>query len=471
MNAPRSAFGVFQDTIMLESKIRERTQELEVVLQTNAKITRALQKAKNQVDQSELYLREVTSALGEGFIVVNTEGMIEYVNQSACTLLGYTEADMLGRNSHELFHHSYLDHTPFPVALCNIIKVIQYAQPYVSEDEYFWRKNGTCFPVSLIATPINLKENKKGVVIAFHDIALFTEERNRLREMQAAIEQSPVSVIIFDKDKKITYFNPQLTKSTGYTKAELQSQKTNIFRSDLTPGDQFTELWNTILTGLPWKGEILCRRKDGSVFWQSWNVAPVIDDYGVIERFVGVGEDVTEKKKLQSILHEMSYLDGLTGIANRRRFDDFLKQECNRASRYATPIAVIMMDIDFFKRYNDTLGHQAGDDALKQVAQALKDKVLRSTDLLARYGGEEFTCILPDTDIKAATRFAETLRDAVSGMKLPHPSSEVSPYVTISLGVACFVPQKDEPYSLVAFADQALYRAKALGRNRIEVDM
>lgn len=164
----------------------------------------------------------------------------------------------------------------------------------------------------------------------------------------------------------------------------------------------------------------------------------------------------------------MSYLDGLTGIANRRRFDDFLKQEWKRALRYSKPIAIIMMDIDFFKRYNDSLGHLAGDDALKFVAQALKKRVTRSTDLLARYGGEEFTCILPDTQMEGAIKFAESLRQAVRNLELPHPDSDASRFVTISVGVAACIPKEDNPTRLLDLADDAMYRAKTLGRNRVE---
>jgi|GEM_PF-3835594 len=469
MNAPGTDFGVFQNTIILEDKVRKRTQELEIALQTNARITRDLQQTKKQVEQSAHYLREVTSALGEGLLVINKEFLIEFVNAAACNLLGYNEAEMLGKNSHNLFHHSHCDHTPYPIKDCKNLKVIQTEQPYKSDEDLFWRKDGSGFPVSLITTPITLKENTKGIVIAFHDITQSVSERNRLREMQAAIEQSPASVMIVDKKKNIIYVNPQIIKFSGYSKEELLGKKITIFHSDRTPGDVFSELWKTIRTGLPWKGELLYQRKNKEVFWQSWNVAPVFDDHGIIQHFVGVGEDITEKRKLQALLQEMSYLDGLTGIANRRHFDNFLAQEWARALRYAKPLTIIMMDIDLFKRYNDSLGHLAGDDALKHVVEALKNKVTRKTDLLARYGGEEFTCILPDTDVAEATLFAEELRQAVCAVKISHPDSDVSQFVTISVGVACCIPKQDNPSILLGLADEALYRAKTLGRNRVEV--
>lgn len=469
MNAPRTDFGVFQDTVKLADKIRIRTQELEEALQANAKINRDLKQAKKQVEQSEQYLRDIASALGEGVLVINEEALIEFVNAAACSILGYSESEMLGRNCHQLLHYSYPDGRHYPIELCKNMTVIKTKQPYLSDEDYFWRKDGTCFPVGLITTPIILKEKMKGAVIAFHDITQSVNERNRLREMQTAIEQSPASVLIVDKNKNIVYVNPQIIKATGYTKEELQGQQTNIFHGELTSENALTDLWRTLLSGCPWQGDLLYSRKDGSSFWQSWNIAPVVDEHGIIQHFVGVGEDITEKKKLQSLLQEMSYQDGLTGIANRRRFDDFLNQEWYRALRNAKSLAIIMMDIDFFKRYNDSLGHLAGDDALKHVAQALKSRIHRTTDLLARYGGEEFACILPDTDMEGAKLLAETLRQAVSAIERPHPASEISPFVTISIGVACTIPIKGEPGSLLDLADKALYRAKILGRNRVEI--
>ncbi|CEG57241.1 sensor domain-containing diguanylate cyclase [Legionella fallonii] len=469
MNAPNSDFGVFQTTIMLEDKVRLRTKELEEALHKNAKITRALQQASILIEESEQRLHDITSALGEGLLVMDKEGSIMFINAAACKILLLNEDEVLGTNAHELFHHSYSDGSPYPIQQCMNLSVLQTGQPYSSEDEYFWRSDGTGFHASVIATPIKLKENTQGVVVAFHDITQSIQERNQLRDMKAAIEQSPASVLITDKDKNIIYANPELMRATGYTKAELQNEKASIFHGDLTPGDNYIELWKTILTGAPWNGEILYQRKDGSTFWQSWKVAPVMDNHGVIQNFVAVGEDITEKKKLQTMLQEMSYQDGLTGIANRRRFDEYFSQEWNRALRHGQPLAIIMADLDFFKSYNDSFGHQAGDECLKKIALKLKSNILRLTDLLARYGGEEFVCVLPGTNLAAAKLLAEKLRLAVCSLKLPHPNSTVSPYVTISLGVACCSPCEDMPNNLLKAADAALYQAKTLGRNRVEV--
>lgn len=167
------------------------------------------------------------------------------------------------------------------------------------------------------------------------------------------------------------------------------------------------------------------------------------------------------------VLQRLSFVDGLTGVANRRYFDDALKKEWRRANRLNKPLSLIMVDIDFFKRFNDTYGHQAGDDCLKAVASVLSVCFRRAGDLVARYGGEEFTVIMPVTELKDAEMLAEKAREKIELLKIRHDRSETSEYVTISLGVASIIPDcKASEVDIVAAADGALYQAKHEGRNR-----
>lgn len=166
-------------------------------------------------------------------------------------------------------------------------------------------------------------------------------------------------------------------------------------------------------------------------------------------------------------LQQLATIDSLTKVANRRRFDEYLEQEWRRATRDQLPVSLILGDIDFFKLYNDTYGHPAGDACLRQVAQTIQSTAKRTTDLVARYGGEEFAVILPNTDSAGAVQVAETICSKVRALKIAHTRSGVSPYVTLSLGVTTMVPgYASEPSLLIAAADQALYQAKEAGRNR-----
>ena len=169
-------------------------------------------------------------------------------------------------------------------------------------------------------------------------------------------------------------------------------------------------------------------------------------------------------------LQALSATDGLTGLANRRKFDQEWEQEWFRAVRQSLPLAVAMVDVDQFKAYNDHYGHQSGDVCLKLVAQTLSHSVQRSGELAARYGGEEFVVILPGLNAAEAAAAMERVRDAVQALGLPHARAAVAGVVTISAGVAACVPQPgDDPARLVQAADTAMYRAKASGRNRVEV--
>jgi diguanylate cyclase (GGDEF)-like protein len=168
-------------------------------------------------------------------------------------------------------------------------------------------------------------------------------------------------------------------------------------------------------------------------------------------------------------LAELAVTDGLTGIANRRRFDETLAAECARAARSGQPLALLLVDVDWFKRYNDHLGHQAGDEALKRVAAVLQRNARRPGDLAARYGGEEFAVIAADTAPAAALRMAESIRAEIEALGLPHPGA-AGGRVTVSIGVAISGAHTPaDPSALVGLADAALYRAKAAGRNRVEI--
>lgn len=175
-----------------------------------------------------------------------------------------------------------------------------------------------------------------------------------------------------------------------------------------------------------------------------------------------------ELKRQRDILQALSAVDGLTGIPNRRRLDEYYSLEWLRAKRRQTPLSVIMADIDHFKDYNDAYGHAQGDECLKAVAKALESSLKRPTDLLARYGGEEFAVVLPETGVEGAGHLAEDMRAGVEALDIPHAKSPVTGHVTISLGTGTMIPgAMTQPKALIQLADEMLYKAKSGGRNRV----
>ncbi|MBK1648148.1 diguanylate cyclase [Rhabdochromatium marinum] len=179
-----------------------------------------------------------------------------------------------------------------------------------------------------------------------------------------------------------------------------------------------------------------------------------------------------ELKRARDRLTQLATTDGLTGLANRRRFDEVLECEVQRHRRSSAPLTVLMLDIDHFKLYNDTYGHLRGDDCLRAIARTIEEALLRTTDLAARYGGEEFACILPNTGTSAAvTAIAERIRTQVMALKIPHETSPTAAYVTVSLGLTThYCTASTQPQQLTAIADKQLYVAKAEGRNRYALD-
>lgn len=173
-------------------------------------------------------------------------------------------------------------------------------------------------------------------------------------------------------------------------------------------------------------------------------------------------------KRQTDLLRRLSNIDGLTGIANRRSFEEVLEREWRRAMRYANPLSVLLADVDFFKNYNDRHGHLKGDECLRQVARAVEGCCGRPADLAARFGGEEFVAILPQTDLDGALAIGEEMRRAVAGLAIPHGKSGVAAVVTLSLGVATAIPVPGRAaFAVVEVADGELYGAKKDGRDRV----
>ena len=223
---------------------------------------------------------------------------------------------------------------------------------------------------------------------------------------------------------------------------------------------------------------------DGRTLWLDTCLIPLHDGQGQVFGVLGVLTDITERRAsdekilqlLQQLEAEKNYAlksaltDGLTGLANRRSFDESLNTEFYRLKRTHAPLSVVMMDIDHFKKYNDLYGHVSGDECLRKVALAVQATVGRLPDIAARYGGEEFVLILPETDGTGALTLAERVREAVEHLAIPHAGSDTADVVTISLGVVTVYPSAiSTPEQTVEFADQALYAAKTTGRNKVMV--
>jgi len=303
----------------------------------------------------------------------------------------------------------------------------------------------------------------------------------QLRLMEAAIVQANDAIMITKIDpydplsSKIVYVNNAFTAMTGYLTHEIIGKTARIFHGSKTNRRELDRIQTALQQYQSIRSELVNYRKNGSEFWVEFVFTPVADEAGTFTHAVSVQRDITERKLIEIALQQsngrlqrLATTDGLTQLANRRSFDQYLDLMWRQLSRDKKNLALIMCDIDYFKQYNDFYGHQAGDVCLQRVAQALRQSARRPGDMVARYGGEEFAIILPDTQTSGAMTVAQTIQTSLTALKIPHAKSEINDQVTISLGVAIIIPNRYFNASkLVNMADVALYQAKRKGRNQI----
>ena len=330
-------------------------------------------------------------------------------------------------------------------------------------------------PLRVIGTSVDISEDKRAEH-ALHELNRELKALSQSNEIAAAvIRTSEEGVMVIGADLCIKSVNPAFEAITGYTAEQALGHNPKLLFSGRHDNAFFAAMHKQLNTQGSWQGEIWNRRRNGEIYPQQTSLSVLRDPQGSISHYAAVLRDRSNEYRLEAELRNLATQDGLTGIANRRSFDDVLAREWARALRDGRPLSLLMVDIDYFKRYNDRFGHPAGDECLRRVAQAIAGAVGRAGDQAARYGGEEFALILPNTDAAAAAVVAEKVRCAVAALGLPHPASDVAAFVTVSVGAATVIPTRASAPSLqhggaatlVARADTALYQAKAGGRNRV----
>lgn len=290
------------------------------------------------------------------------------------------------------------------------------------------------------------------------------QERLHLADM--VVRHSNEGILVLDPWLKVVSANPGYERLFGVAPEAVVGRRPGLLDAE---AERLAEVEAALAREGRWQGLMWPRRADGTVFPVEAQVEAVASANGPVGHHVLVCRDVTAQQAMEQRLRELSATDGLTGVANRRAFDEALSREWERALRTGGTLSLAMADIDYFKRYNDHFGHVQGDVCLRQVATALSQGVRQGGDRVARYGGEEFAVILPGASAAAAYAVAEGLRQRVEALALAHPAHPDGGPVTISIGVASACPADGgSATALVEAADRALYSAKAAGRNRVE---
>ncbi|MCG8428241.1 MAG: EAL domain-containing protein, partial [Chromatiales bacterium] len=287
-----------------------------------------------------------------------------------------------------------------------------------------------------------------------------TEEK--LRTFSQVVEQNPVSVVITDPKANIQYVNRTFERITGYSAKEVIGLTPNILKSGHTQPKVYSDLWQTIAAGSTWQGELQNRRKDGTLFWEHVHITPVFDNDNNITHYLGMKEDITLQKEQEQQIIRQAHFDSLTDLPNRFLALDRLTQLIKESKRDNSRTAILFIDLDDFKKINDTLGHETGDKLLIQAAQRLCDSV-RSEDTVSRLGGDEFLILLGG--ITNVDNIRPTANQILNRFRSPFLINGRELVLTTSIGIAFYPDDGTESVELLRNADTAMYQSKQSGRN------
>jgi diguanylate cyclase (GGDEF)-like protein/PAS domain S-box-containing protein len=494
----------------LRSLSQNRIGELGEMAQSLSQVALRLRASSQNVVQlnqalfnSKQHLTTLFEALPVGVMVYDRAGQCLYLNRTGQLLLGVQNLTQVPLDRMASAYRIYRTNgeTLYPQAELPIVQALQGKAVYVDDMEI--RRREMTMPLEVRATPVT--DGSGQVVYAvqtFQNVITRKQAENALRQsesrMRRLAENVPGMVFRYvrrkDGSDAFTYVSPHCRELYEIEPEQLISN-TGIVWSMMVPEDAAAmqaSAQGAIDAMQPWNMTYRIYTSSGKFKWITSYASPDLAEDGEVY-WDGVAFDDTERKQAEEVLLDyrqtlerqvqertmalqqamweldrLATLDGLTQVANRRRFDSYLSQEWQRLSRSLQPLSLILCDVDYFKRYNDHYGHQAGDLCLQMIAQAMDGMVRRPADLVARYGGEEFAILLPQTDRAGAEQVAEALHRAVRLLEIPHDTSQVNQHITMSIGVATMLPlQHQLPDELIRRADQALYLAKEEGRDRI----
>ncbi|MCA1974972.1 MAG: diguanylate cyclase [Caenispirillum sp.] len=437
------------------------------------------QQVEAELRVSDTRFRTIADTTPIALLITRPEdGRIVYANRAAADLSGEPVEELVGSNATRFY--------PDPAARQRFLDQVRANGSVRNQVIEFTRSDGTPLLTHRSAT-LGTLGDEPVLFVAIADLRERKKLEAELQARSAAIEAAAEGIAITDPDGIIEYANPALTAITGYAREELVGRHTRIFNSGRQDRAFYADLWSTIRDGRIWRGEIVNRRKDGSLYTELMAIAPVCNDKGETVQYVAIKHDISERKRmetdlqetnamlqhqldeihrLQEELREQAVRDGLTNLFNRRYLDETLERELARAKREGYPLSLVMIDIDHFKKLNDTYGHQAGDKVLRELAALLWGNI-RAEDVPCRYGGEEFLVLLPRMPLDIAFDRAEDWRKTFQATRVPFGDFQLE--TTISCGLSAYPDHARTPDELLCCCDEALYSAKHGGRNRCEI--
>lgn len=424
-------------------------------------------------------------ASADAIVVVDGSGRIVTANPACLQLLGYPPATLVGRPvellvperfpSHSEMRSEYARHSKPRAMGAGLTLFARHA-------------DGREIPVEISLTPIAFGPERFAAA-AIRDLRGRVQEPDALRIQATALRSAANGIVITDRAGTIVWVNPAACAITGYAADELVGRHTRLLKSGAHGAGFYAELWRQVTRGETWSGTIVNRRKDGAIYYEEQTIAPVLDAGGEVTHFVAIKSDVSSRHRAEEALaaahrdlaarvaeieslnrqlREQAIRDPLTGLHNRRYFDEVAVRDAARARRTGEALALLAVDVDSFKEINDQYGHAAGDLVLEVLAEILTSSV-RGSDLVCRTGGDEFAILLPGALPAVALERAELIRETFAATPIGLADGEEL-RSTVSAGIAFLRGGEEGFTATLRRADLALYAAKRAGRNRVCCD-
>ncbi len=466
------------EEVLARIEVHLESQRNKIILKKQNQRLKQIIIERRKVEDNLQLLHQAIAACSNGIIITDAlvpDNPIIYVNSTFEKITGYAKNEILGQNPRFLQKKDRNQPN-----LENIRRaIIQKKSCQVNLRNY--HKDGKLYWVEIYISPVT---NTKGIVTHFVGVQTDITDRKKIEEALIRSEEKfasafraspdPIAITTLSEGRYIEV-NQSFCNITEYAKAEVINH--TVFDLNLWVDWQRREKFIQQLqeNKAIYDCEMAARTKSGAI--KTLLVSAELLEIETENCVLSIAKDITERQKIQEALkqanielYRLANSDGLTQVANRRCFDDTLQREWKRSLREQQFLSLIVCDVDEFKKYNDYYEHLKGDDCLIQIAQTIQKSVHRPTDLVARYGGEEFAIILPNTNLTGALTVASNIQQHIHNLEIPHKQSTVADYVTLSMGVASLIAEKEsDADELIKLADNALFQAKKEGRDRIVV--
>lgn len=421
-------------------------------------IYRMSEASNSEWECSEVFKHLLEESLNGAYIIV--EERWAYVNSRFAEIFGYTKQELLAQSVETLIYRedlAFIRHNS-SLRLNDVVRRLQYKFRGL-------RKDGNVIYVEVLGSSYEIG-GKKAIFGTLIDITEVSKATEKLRMAAMVFENTIEGVVVTDKNGIIEWINPAFTSITGYSDYEVIGKNPRILRSEKHDKEFYRQMWSSLEVTGQWQGEIWNRRKNGETYPEWLTISAIKDENGNTVQYVSVFNDISERIKREEHIKYQAFHDALTKLPNRYLLYDRLNMLISHAQRNEEKIAVMLLDLDRFKRINDTMGHPAGDLLLQEVAERLKG-CLRLGDTVSRLGGDEFCIVLED--IKTVDNVVKVSNKIFNALSRPIQLKGHELHITTSIGVSIFPNDGCDVDALIKNADTAMYEAKASGRNSLRL--